>query len=249
MKTGEEVNYNTDKVKLISSKAKQNNQWKLLSASSTVNLGKYEAAPNETFPSIVFSYYIERHSAYHVNGTIVPAIILLICNLTALWLLPGCIERFVLCIFNLFTHFLYIEFLYWMLPFSGDSIPTALIFFRDSQVIATFLVVECLIVKTLVSKEGQRPYLWIQSIVSYTTTSMIGETFFLTPTSEKIEDVADLVESVKKHSSDQTIWMIFCKLIDRVLFLSLLFLYVFMFITLLPEGFLAVKYDSIEALS
>jgi hypothetical protein len=113
MKTGEEMNYNTEKVKLISSKSAENNQWKLLQATSKYSEGKYDVAPNETYPSISFSFLIERHNAFHVSGTIVPAVILLIINLTVLWMTPGSFDRFVLCIFSLFSHILYIDFLYW----------------------------------------------------------------------------------------------------------------------------------------
>lgn len=114
MKTGEELNYNPEKLKLVSSRAKQNNQWKLLSAKSRVNIGNYAAAPNETFPSLFFSFLIERHSGFHVTGTIIPAIVLMFCNLLLLWIDAGSIDRLVFCLCNLFSHFLYIEFLYWM---------------------------------------------------------------------------------------------------------------------------------------
>lgn len=113
MKTGEQLNYNTEKLKLISSRAKQNNQWKLLNANSKVNEGKYSVAPNETYPSIVFSFLIERLSGFHLTGTIIPAIVLMVCNLSVLWMDSG-IDRFILCLCNLFSHFLYVEFLYWM---------------------------------------------------------------------------------------------------------------------------------------
>lgn len=114
MKSGEEMNYNTEKVKLISSRAKENNQWKMLASNTKINPGKYAIAPNETYPSITFSFLIERHSSYHISGIFVPAFVLLICNLTILCMMPGAIDRFILCIFNLFSHFLYLEFLYWM---------------------------------------------------------------------------------------------------------------------------------------
>lgn len=114
MKTGEEMNYNADKVKLISSRAKENNQWKLLAAKAKVNAGKYAVVSNETYPSVVFSFLIERHSAYHISGTVISAIVLSFSNLLVLWMLPGSIERFILSISNLISHFLYLEFLYWM---------------------------------------------------------------------------------------------------------------------------------------
>lgn len=114
MKTGEEMSYHTEKLKLLSERTKENNQWKLLSTKSKVNIGRYDIAPNETYPSISLSFLIERHSAFHISGTIVPAFILMLCNLTIPWMTPGSIERFVLSICNLFSHFLYLEFLYWM---------------------------------------------------------------------------------------------------------------------------------------
>jgi hypothetical protein len=246
MKTGEKLNYNTDKIKLISSRTKQNNQWKLLSATSVYNIEKYEVAPNETFPSLTFAFFIERHSAFHVSGTIVPALILLTCNLIVLWMTPGCIERFILCIVNLFSHTLYMEFLYWLLPACGDSVPSVMIFFRDSQVISTLLLIQTLIIKTLITKSDQRPFLWIQSIVTFATTNRVGE-ILLTQTAPKIEDAADLVESVKKSSLDESIWLAFCKLIDRILFFVFFILYFIMFIALLPEGYLTAKFDPIEA--
>lgn len=114
MKTGEELNYIPERIKIISRKAKESHQWKLLSATSVYNVGKYAVAPNETYPSLTFAFYIERHSAFHVSGTLVPALILIVCNLIVLWMTPGSIERFILCIVNLFSHTLYLEFLYWM---------------------------------------------------------------------------------------------------------------------------------------
>lgn len=113
MKSGEEMNYNVEKVKLISTRTKQNNQWKLLETKSKVNIGKYDVAPNETYPSVILSFLIERHSAFHISGTIVPAFILMLCNLLVLWMAPASIERFILCLCNIFSHFLYLEFLYW----------------------------------------------------------------------------------------------------------------------------------------
>lgn len=114
MKTGEEMNYNTERVKLISSRAKENNKWIMLESKSKVNPGVYASVVNETYPSVVFSFLIERHSAFHISGTIVPAIILLVCNLTLLMMTPGSIERFILIISSIFSHFIYMEFLYWM---------------------------------------------------------------------------------------------------------------------------------------
>lgn len=117
MKTGEEINYNTNRVTVASARAKQNNLWNLLEATSVVNIGTYEVVPNETYPSVTFSFLIERHSAFHVGATIIPAFVLMINNLIVLWMTPGLIERFVLSAFNLFSHFICMDFLHWMYDF------------------------------------------------------------------------------------------------------------------------------------
>lgn len=91
----------------------------------------------------------------------------------------------------------------------------------------------------------QRPSLWIQTTVTYATTNRIGE-MILTPSSKRLEDAEDLVESVKKMSSDEIVWATFCKLIDRALLFGFFILYFFMVVSLLPEGYMSINYDPIE---
>lgn len=74
----------------------------------------------------------------------------------------------------------------------------------------------------------------------------VGE-IFLTPSSaKKIEDATELLESANAFSSDEVVWLTFCKLIDRVFFVTFLFLYFLMIVTLLPEGYLKASYVPIE---
>lgn len=96
------------------------------------------------------------------------------------------------------------------------------------------------------SSKTKKPHLWLQTTVTYATSNRVGE-FLLTPSTPKIEDAADLVESVKTSSSDEIIWEAFCNLIDRILFAVLAICYFFMIVSLLPEGYFAMKYDPIEA--
>lgn len=241
MKTGEELHYNSEKVKVISTRAKQNNQWKLLSSTSKVNEGKYASVPNETYPSLTFSFLIERHSGFHTSSTIVPCFLLTIFNLTVLWITPGSIERFILCISSLMSHYLYMEFLYWMLPYCGDSLPTLLIFFRNSQIIIGFLVLQTVICKLLTDRTNvTKPHLWIATTVTYARQSRVGEVL-LTPMAAKLEDPTQLVERM-----DGDVWKTFCLIMDRVLFVVILIAYIFMAVTLVPEGYLKAKYDPID---
>lgn len=90
--------------------------------------------------------------------------------------------------------------------------------------------------------------MWLASLVTLTTRNPVGE-FLLTSTAAKIEDAADLVESVKAQSSDEAVWMTFCKLIDRVLLITFFVLYFFMIVSLLPEGYIKATYDPVESVS
>ncbi|CRL00822.1 CLUMA_CG014073, isoform A [Clunio marinus] len=216
MKSGEQLNFNEDKVKVISSKSRQNNQWKLLGTSVKVNEGKYDVSPNETYPSVYLSYLIERHSAYHIAGTIVPAFILMLCNVTVLWMIAEGIERF-------------------MLPFCGDSVPNSVNYFKDSHIISVVLLIETITLRVFIRRSTEsHAYLWITNLVKTATTNRVGD-FLLTSSSPEAEDVTDLVENVKKLSSNQMIWITFCKLIDRVIFTIIMIIYIIMFMSLLPE--------------
>lgn len=93
----------------------------------------------------------------------------------------------------------------------------------------------------------ERPYLWVQTTVTLSTRNRVGE-IFLSPVSRKVEDAADLVESVKTLSSDEVVWLTFCKFIDLVAFALLTCIYFIMAISLLPEGYLKLSYDPIETL-
>lgn len=73
MKTGEEVNYQNDRVKISTKNNQQNTQWKMLSADVRVNNGNYTEYKNVTFPSVKYTFIIERHSALHIAGYIVSA--------------------------------------------------------------------------------------------------------------------------------------------------------------------------------
>jgi hypothetical protein len=108
-------------------------------------------------------------------------------------------------------------------------------------------LVETLAVQSLI-KRSDRPHSWISSVVFLATTNRVGE-ILLTPRTAKIEDVGDLVESVKKSAADINVWLTFCKIIDRFLLFVFLVLYLVMFVALLPEGYLAATFSPLEVLA
>lgn len=47
----------------------------------------------------------------------------MVINLTALWLSPDCSQRLILYCMSLFSHFMYMQQLTWLVPSNGDTCP------------------------------------------------------------------------------------------------------------------------------
>lgn len=126
MNTGEEVNYNPEKVKVRSLAVAQHGQWKMLSSSVQKLSSSYKVqnGTTSTYPSLKFSFVLERHSASLACVIVVPAIIMLWMNLIILWISPELIERIFLVIFNIFSHFMFTRQLSWFCPHNGDNPPS-----------------------------------------------------------------------------------------------------------------------------
>lgn len=71
--TGQEINYETNRVRITTKNNQENTQWKLLSATVEVDSGNY-SMDNKTYPSIMYTFMIERHSALHIAGYFASAI-------------------------------------------------------------------------------------------------------------------------------------------------------------------------------
>lgn len=127
-----------------------------------------------------------------------------------------------------------------------------LIYFRDSYLIAGFLLVQTVLFKQMIVRsKNQQPNSLIQGTVSLVMKNHVGE-LLIAPMTPKIEDATELVESVssvRKLSSNEIMCVNFCKIIDRVLFVAFTLLYSYMVISLLPRGYLTINYEAIESLS
>ncbi|CAO1375370.1 unnamed protein product [Diamesa hyperborea] len=217
----------------------------MLSAGVRVNNGSYSEYKNVTFPSVKYTFIIERHSALHIAGYIVSAFVLMVVCLSTLWMTPGCVERFVLSGFNLFSHFLFMEQLYWLIPHNGETLPNVVRYFRDSMCIATFILIETIVIQ-MVMMANDKPAVWIQSITTFATNNKVGEYFFTSARPEP-QDSTDLLEKLKLQSNDRVLWITFCRVIDRLIFLILFIIFITMFIVMLPKNYLSFNYESLQA--
>jgi hypothetical protein len=248
MKTGEEMNYIAAKSTVKSKEAAQHSQWKIIATFFKKNPGKYASSPNQTYPSMVFTFLIERHSAFHVAATFVPAIVLIICNLISSWINPDGYERFALITINLFCHYIYFEQMFYYMSFNGDTVPVTLLFFRNSSIITTFLLCLTVILK-LINKYDGKPARWIDSMTTIFTIKMAyGNVIF--EARRTSYDSSLLAENMKNLSKDNLTWRTFSNIIDKFIFTFVLIIYMFMILILLPSGYddriwegIAVEYN------
>lgn len=73
MHTGEEINYNAQKTSVFTSDARLHKDWKLNSARVEPQRGNFSCCPNQTFPSLKYTFSIERHSSSQVAMILTPA--------------------------------------------------------------------------------------------------------------------------------------------------------------------------------
>lgn len=72
--SGEEINFKIPETPVSLGDYVENGDWKLLKVEVVKKEGKFACCPNNTYPSIVYRFIIERHSATHAATIIIPAI-------------------------------------------------------------------------------------------------------------------------------------------------------------------------------
>lgn len=235
MKTGEELNYVAAKSTVKSKEAAQHSQWKIVATFFRKNEGKYASSPNMTYPSMIYTFLIERHSAFHIATTFVPAVVMIIVNLISSWMNPDFYERFALLTLNLFCHYINFEQMFFYMPSNGDTVPTTLLFFRNSTIITAFLLCLTVILK-LINKYDEKPAQWIESFTTLFTGKMAyGNIIF--GARRASEDSSLIIQNLKSLTKDSLIWCTFSNIIDKLVFTIVVITYFCMVIMLLPKGY------------
>lgn len=237
MKSGEEINYDVNKSTVKSKDAAKHNQWQIRATFFKKNEGKYASIPNQTFPSLTYAFLIERHSAFHVAGIFVPAFVLIIVNLSLSWLNIDGYERFILVGLNLFSHYIYIEEMFFYIPYNGETVPTVLLFFRDSLFVTAFLLCVTILMK-MITRNEEKPAPWIDFTTNFFTRKIIyGDFIFGVKINSRKLDEEHLVGHLNNYSKDNIVWRSFANIIDKFIFLIIFLVYIIMFIRLLPGGY------------
>lgn len=72
--SGQEVSLKLADPAVLTNEFVQNGEWHLLHVHGTVNPGHFECCPEDTFPSIIYYFIVQRHAATIAAAYVVPAI-------------------------------------------------------------------------------------------------------------------------------------------------------------------------------
>lgn len=114
MKSGEELNYVSDKIRITTKNSKTNHMWFLNNASIEYRKGIYEDITNETYPTIELTFDLERRNQLYVIGIQVSSIVLIFANMAVFYFNHNSTSRLIICILVIISHQIYMEYLYWM---------------------------------------------------------------------------------------------------------------------------------------
>lgn len=240
MSPGEHIDYDNKTLKAEISEAQPNPTWNLVKATTKRVSKTYSCCPNQTFPTLYFNFKIERHSGVMEVLFLFPAFFLIVINLIVLVINTKNTNRLLLLSLNIMSHILFLQQLSWYIPNNGDTVPNVLLFFRDSMMLTCLVLVESVIVQGLENCQLGVPF-WIDNSLKKVSGNKVGNlVFFHVPYEKKIDEETNddgtiLVSPVKPQ--EVTIWLMFAKLLDRLLFIVLFFMYFIMFWGLLPSGY------------
>ncbi|XP_053673875.1 neuronal acetylcholine receptor subunit beta-3-like [Anopheles nili] len=149
----------------------QHAEWKIQSA-----ITLYIFLPDNTsYPSLEFVFTLERHTA--IYGVILaPGLLLLIINFVVLWMNSRSNERLYILCATCMAHFSYMEYLYWRVPYNGESVPTTLLFFRNSLIINAFMLAFTIVLRHAETKpiNSER---WVDKLALRCASTSFGRVF------------------------------------------------------------------------
>ncbi|XP_063932693.1 neuronal acetylcholine receptor subunit alpha-3-like [Zophobas morio] len=238
--SGEELDLQISKDALNTDDLIYNGEWDLIDTNVFKHPGIYKCCPNNTYPSINYSFKIQRISGAHTASVILPAFALVIITLVSLWVAPNNPQRLNLCYVNIISEFLYIQYVSWLIPMNGDRVPLILLFARDSLLLSAFTIMFSLVLASMVENKKTTPA-WISRVVSVLIAFKPGQVVLLGDSSFKgldnehgDDDVTAIINNKDTTTSLNTEWLMFAKILDRLCFLIYVIVYLCMFIAFIP---------------
>jgi hypothetical protein len=177
--------------------------------------------PNASYSFLKMNFIIKRHSPEMIYQVVIPAAVVALLNIFIMILDANLTERWILFAFGIFGNWIYNIQLQYMLPSNSDSVPKIFVFFCDSQLITTFLMVESLLMKIYIESQDEESEL-LHCIMNFLKRSWYGQVIIYQET----------VDNVKNDGSSFRVNV--SRLIDRLLIFALIIGYSLMFYGLMP---------------
>ncbi|XP_055550909.1 acetylcholine receptor subunit beta-like [Wyeomyia smithii] len=220
-----------------------NKNWHLLSISHELTEST-TPLHDKTLTVILVSFVIERISTFYAISIVVPALVMLCCNLASLWVPINSNARYIILLVILHSHFTFIQQLSWKLPTYGESTPMLLNYYRDSMLLTAFLIIFITITGRLALRQTQTSQ-WIE--ITIRTTQSLSLVSMALPSigdhqfDAYIETTADDTNLVQNDATDKPSqhnkqWKRFALIVERIGFYLLAVVYAMMLICFIPVG-------------
>ncbi|XP_011308124.1 neuronal acetylcholine receptor subunit alpha-5 [Fopius arisanus] len=193
---------------LVIDRYRGTDQWKISLPLMNITTRTSKLSGNATFPIFTVSVLLTRTQTVLKSVFVTPVIILTVMTMTILWLRPGSTERLILCCLNLLGHLLVLRNLHWKVPSTGRTVPNILVFYNNSLILSTLILILSCWLQNLLKSKREVP-VWLVSQVSVILTSKVGQVLTINIMDPKgsalLQDDADdnsgLVNSQPKNSN------------------------------------------------
>ncbi|RLU21576.1 hypothetical protein DMN91_005949 [Ooceraea biroi] len=235
--TGEEIDFHLDGDGILMEDYENNTEWNLEFVSAAKRVKKYECCPDDTFPTIDYTFLLTRYNGIQQKSQITPAMILIFLTLTVLWLDSRTTERVVIACVNFFCHMFFLFDLHWQLPYNGAKLPNILLFYRDSLAMATFAVILTALLRKLQDISMEVPS-WISSTTTFVLSNKAGRFLVLNDEESKIADgvTEENADPPKSGMRTKESWRHFAAIIEWLSFFCVAFTYLIILIILVPTS-------------
>ncbi|XP_022913890.1 neuronal acetylcholine receptor subunit non-alpha-2-like [Onthophagus taurus] len=237
MYSGEEVDLQFFNDPINMEELTQNPEWKLINVTYTRNSGEDSCCPNSTFPSLIYTFVIERRGEFFEATAVIPALGLILMTLLILTLEAKESERITLIVCDIISHIIYLHYISWNVPSFGDNVPKIILFGRDSLVIVFFVLMITVILRNITKSPETSPN-WANDYISKALESRLGHMVlvldFTMKNIAKIkreEDGENIVDNVQRNVEKDC--NLFAKFVDRLCVVLISFTYLLLIILFL----------------
>ncbi|KAK9875258.1 hypothetical protein WA026_007650 [Henosepilachna vigintioctopunctata] len=175
-----------------------------------------------------------------VEAYLMSIVVLLLITLTALWIPPNQEDRMHMCLLNLILHFMHLEYVSDMVPTHGPNTPYLVCYSRDSMLLASFSILFSIMLKNFIEGSVHAPA-WVSNSITFLADYKILELVLLNDHTIKGEEtlkvddeLATIIDNTNNNPTENQDWLVFGKVLDRILFIIYCIVYIIMFVSFLP---------------